>query len=71
MKKNIDESLLKLAQESAEKVDATVGGYFTELSVLSSNDAFRNPEANLQQIALLASNEMQGDRFDVNLSFER
>lgn len=59
MKKNIDESLLKLAQESAEKVDATVGGYFTELSVLSSNDAFRNPEANLQQIAQLASNEMQ------------
>lgn len=58
LNESINESLTKLSLEAAQNVDQKIESYFTELTVLASNDVFKDPLANTAPISALMKNNM-------------
>ena len=54
----IEDSLTKLSEEAAQNMDQKIETYFTEATVLASNDVFKSAQPNIATIAALASNDM-------------
>ena len=55
---SIEESLTDLSEEAAQNIDQKIETYFTEATVLASNDVFKSAQPNVATIAALASNDM-------------
>ena len=54
----IEDSLTKLSQEASQSMDQKIETYFTEATVLASNDVFKSAQPNIATIAALANSNM-------------
>ncbi|MFA0815607.1 MAG: methyl-accepting chemotaxis protein [Anaerofustis sp.] len=56
---SINETLTKLSESTANQLDEKINNYYTELTVLSSNNIFENPQTNLSTIASVMEHDIQ------------